>query len=360
MKICYSGGGTLGSVTPLLAIHETIQKEFSGSTALWVGTVDGPEKELIETYGIPFVSLRSGKLRRYLSLENITDIGHVVGGFFDARTLLKRERPDICVSAGGFVSVPLHIAAWTLGIPTWVHQQDVQTGLANQIMARFARKVTTALERSVSMFPKRKTEWLGNPLRNEVWQGDITRARTLFGLSGTKPVVFATGGGTGALRINQIIREAVPQLEDVCEIVHVTGSDPSRNPSSEAEQQFTHYHSYPFFTDEMKDAYAVADVIISRGGFGTITEIAAIKKPAILIPKPGHQEENVRFLADAGAVVLLHEDVSDGNLLTRKIEELLGDAALRADMTNKCAELLPIAQPKHIVQIVESLIARSR
>ncbi len=360
MNIIFSGGGTLGPVTPLLAIHETIKKSYPHSKFLWVGTARGPERTLVEKEGVRFVSLSAGKFRRYVSLWNITDLLRIIVGFFQSLRLLIKESPDLCISAGGFVSVPVHWAAWLLGIPTWIHQQDVRPGLANKLMAPMATVITTTLEESVSLFSANKTLWLGNPVRKELCMGDIRRAKKLFNVSGDLPIVFATGGGTGSMRVNQLVVQAVQHLSGTCEVIHLSGKERPQELVERAVQHFDYYQVHQFFTHEMKDAYAIASLVISRGGFGTLSEIAALGKPAILIPKPGHQEDNVRFLAEAGAVILVDETLSDGNRLAKIIKDVLADSERMIQMGRRLQEKLPIADEEQIQTIVDRLLTHKK
>ncbi len=361
MKIFFSGGGTLGPVTPLLAIHDVLSEYYPDATYEWFGTVNGVEKELIAKYHIPYTALSSGKLRRYWSLWNIIDIGRIIIGFFQAIVIMWRKNPDICISAGGYVSVPLHIAAWLFGVPTWIHQQDVRVGLANRLMAPTATLITTALEQSTKRFPRKKTVWLGNPVRPDILRGKREVAVHRFRLEKDMPVVFATGGGTGSLRVNQLIVEMVEHVQGMAQIIHVSGKE---RPQDTIEKALKHYgdsyHSYQFFTEEMKDAYAIADMVISRGGFGTLSELAALNKPSILIPKPGHQEENVRFLAEAGAVIIVDERTATGLFLAKTVRELLVDTKRRQAMGQKLGTLLPAAKPDAIRMIVDRLRLKKR
>ncbi|PIT86204.1 MAG: UDP-N-acetylglucosamine--N-acetylmuramyl-(pentapeptide) pyrophosphoryl-undecaprenol N-acetylglucosamine transferase [Candidatus Magasanikbacteria bacterium CG10_big_fil_rev_8_21_14_0_10_43_6] len=356
MKIIFSGGGTLGPVTPLLALHEMIAEEYTNASWYWVGTKRGPERELVEAKGIPFRTLSSGKFRRYISFWNVIDIFRVGIGFFQSVHFLWKENPDICISAGGFISVPVHWAAWLLGIPTWVHQQDVRVGLANKLMAPCATVVTTSLKGQVALFSKKKAVWLGNAVRREVFAGTKKEGLKRFALDGTLPVLFVTGGGTGSMRVNQLIVEAVQHLDGICQIIHLTGKERPQELIAPTDRQFSYYHPFVFFTEEMKDAYAVADLVISRGGFGTITEIAALGKPAILIPKPGHQEENVRMLRDADAVMVIDEQTSNGNHLARAIKEFFADAERASAMGKRLQGLLPPAKKSDALDILEKVL----
>ncbi|HBB37776.1 MAG: UDP-N-acetylglucosamine-N-acetylmuramyl- (pentapeptide) pyrophosphoryl-UDP N- acetylglucosamine transferase [Candidatus Magasanikbacteria bacterium GW2011_GWD2_43_18] len=358
MKVLFSGGGTLGPVTPLLAIWDVLQDAHPEAKAVWVGTKHGPEKSLVEKKDILFFTIPSSKLRRYFSPLNIIDVFKMIGAFFAALNLLLHERPDVCISAGGYTSVPVHWAAWWLGIPTWVHQQDVVVGLSNRIMARSATKITTALEASTTLFPKKKTIWLGNPIRKEILSGSKEAAMKQFNLNPTLPLIFVTGGGTGSLRVNQLVVEAVQHLKGFAQVIHLTGRDRPQELVQRAVKHFAYYQIFPFFTDEMKDVYAAADIIISRGGFGTITEIAALGKPAILIPKPGHQEQNVAYLAKADAAVIINETTADGNFLAKKIRELLESPVKKKELGARLQALLPQAAETKILVMFDSIIQK--
>lgn len=356
MKVLFSGGGTLGPVTPLLAVKDTIAAAYPDATFAWVGTKQGPERDIVAIHGIPFTTITSGKLRRYLSIMNLVDIAKITIGFFQACRMMLKHDPDICITAGGFVSVPIHLAAWLFGVKTWVHQQDVLPGLANTIMAKTATRVTTALEASVQHFPKRKTTWIGNPVRKEIFSGSFESAVERFQLNPTSPVVFATGGGTGSMRVNQLITEAVQHLNGHAQVIHLSGKERPQELVERAVKHFDYYQVHQFFTEEMPDAYAAADIVVSRGGFGTITELAALGKVAILIPKPGHQVENVKFLTDSGAAILVNEEIADGNFLAKIIRQLLENEQKMERMSATLKQMLPIASEEKILGVVDGLL----
>ncbi|MFA7244887.1 MAG: UDP-N-acetylglucosamine--N-acetylmuramyl-(pentapeptide) pyrophosphoryl-undecaprenol N-acetylglucosamine transferase [Candidatus Magasanikbacteria bacterium] len=356
MKVLFSGGGTLGPVTPLLAIRETIKENYSDLEFVWVGTKTGPEQKLVEENNVKFCSITSGKFRRYFSFLNIFDIFRIIAGFFQAFKILWRENPDMCISAGGFVSVPLHFAAWILGIPTWIHSQDIVIGLSSKLMAPLARVVTTSVEANVKNFKKKKTFWLGNPVRQDILQGSREEAYKIFSLKKDLPVVFATGGGTGSIRVNQMIVEAMGHLKDKIQIIHLSGRDRPQELVERAQKYFADYHVYQFFTSEMKHAYAVSDIVVSRGGFGTLSEIAALGKTAVIIPKPGHQVENVRFLEKNNSAILVNEVTSDGLFLAKIIKRILDDKEENNMLSNNLKRLLPVAKKQDILSIVEKLL----
>lgn len=356
MKVLFSGGYTLGPVTPLLAVKETIEEKDTDTKFLWVGSKTGPEKELIEKASIKFLAITSGKFRRYLSVVNIFDIFKVIIGFFQACKIMWKESPDMCISAGGFVSVPVHLAAWVFGIPTWIHQQDIRVGLSNRIMAPLARVITTSVEKNTKEFSKKKTSWLGNPVRQDILQGDVQKAREMFGLKADLPVVFATGGGTGSAKVNQMIVEAMQHLTGFVQIIHLSGKERPQEFVERAQKHFSDYHGYRFFTTEMKHAYAVADIVVSRGGFGTLSEIAALGKVAIIIPKTGHQEDNVDFLVENRAAISVSEVTSSGLELAKIIRGLLTNQDEQKSLSKSLQAILPVAKKTSILDIVEKLI----
>jgi len=355
MKILFSGGGTLGPVTPLLAIKEALDTHDKTFEYLWIGTKDGPEKELILGRQIPFFTIASGKFRRYWSFLNFLDIFKIIFGGLQSFIFLLREKPDVCISAGGFTSVPVHFGAWMLGIPTWIHQQDIRVGLANRLMSKVAKVITVSTGKLEFAFNKKKVYVLGNPVREDLLHGDKEHANEVFSLDKNLPVVFSMGGGTGSMKINKIMVEAMVHLEGICNVIHLTGKERPQEMVEQAKNIYKNYKSFQFFTNEMKDAYAVADMIVTRGGFGSLTEIAVLEKAAIVIPKPGHQVENVSFLKKENAVVLLPEETTDGNVLAGKIKELLLDKQKREELGKKIHTLLPRANEYDILHVLLSV-----
>ncbi|HOX61040.1 MAG TPA: UDP-N-acetylglucosamine--N-acetylmuramyl-(pentapeptide) pyrophosphoryl-undecaprenol N-acetylglucosamine transferase [Candidatus Magasanikbacteria bacterium] len=360
MKIIFSGGFTLGPVTPLLALADLIRREFPEAEFLWIGTIGGPEKEMVERRGIQFVGIPSGKIRRYLSLKNISDLYRIHHGYVVSKRILRKFKPDICITAGGFVSVPLHFAAKRLGIATWVHQQDLRLGFANKLMIPFARVFTVALEKNINVFPGKSAEWIGNPVRDEILHGDGERARTRFGIAPGRPVLFALGGGTGSTTVNRIVAEAVPHLAEFCDVLHLAGRDRPKDICEKTAEHFSHYHFFDYFDGEMADAYALADVVVCRAGFGTLTELSALRKTAILVPDEGHQEDNAKLFTEAGAAVVVDERVADGNYLANIVRELLIDKQSCQSMSVKWSNVLPITMSETVARILRRTIGDER
>jgi UDP-N-acetylglucosamine--N-acetylmuramyl-(pentapeptide) pyrophosphoryl-undecaprenol N-acetylglucosamine transferase len=350
MKILFSGGGTLGPVTPLLAIVETLRarKNAADFEFAWIGTERGVELPYIRRAGITLYTIPSGKLRRYFSTKNFTDIIQLAKGFFQARAILREFGPDVVVTAGGFVSVPVHFAAWTLGIPSVVHQQDVIVGLANRLMAIVAAKITVSTEGHTKKFSAKKAVYTGNPVRPSVLDGSREKGIELFKLGGDRATVFIFGGGTGAENINHTVEQLVKDCAGMFQIVHLTGSN-----RIQPQVANNFYHPYPFFIGEMSHAYAAADVIVSRAGFNAISEIAAWGKPAILIPIHGsHQEANAQFVVDAGGAVMLDESTLGAADLYEKIRVLLTDEQMYKQQSDALLGLFP----KDAVEKVADLI----
>jgi UDP-N-acetylglucosamine--N-acetylmuramyl-(pentapeptide) pyrophosphoryl-undecaprenol N-acetylglucosamine transferase len=354
-KIILSGGGTLGPVVPLLAVAEMYKAEAPDTVFVWVGTSRGPERSLVEEAHIPFIALSAGKWRRYFSLLNITDTFKILVAFFHSLIILTKEKPSAVVSCGGFVSVPLHLAAAVLGIPAWVHQQDVRLGLANKIMFPFAKKITTAIRDTVGGLPEKKTEWIGNPVR-DLSVLDVRESRKKFGIPEGAPVVLALGGGTGSTSINMSVAEALPHLPNNWHVIHLVGKDRPKESAEKAAQVFKNYHVFPFLTDQMKDAYAVADVVLARAGFATLSELAMLKKAAIIMPMYGtHQEDNAREFADKEAIYLLPKGEGIGIVLANMLKELMADPAKRAKLGEALHRELPNTESKTIAKIMNEL-----
>ncbi len=356
MKIIFSGGGTLGPVTPLLAIFEIYKKHNPKAEFVWVGTAEGPEKEIVEHYKIPFFVIGAGKWRRYFSWLNFLDIFKVFIGFFQSILLLWHEKPDLLISAGGFVSVPLHWAGAFLGIPSWIHQQDVRPGLAIKTMVPVAKKITTSLEETLSFFPTKKTEWIGSPMRN-LSKSSRVEALTSLGIpASAEVVIFALGGGTGSHSINQIIIEALPSWPKKWHVIHLTGKERPDELHLRASHTFSNYHVYSFFVSEMASAYSAADVVVARAGFGTLTELGFFSKPSIIMPMPKtHQEENVEFLEKKGAAIRFHQGIDTGLKLAHLVSMLIQDKKKSALLGENLHHLIPTASSNKIIEIVDVL-----
>lgn len=319
MTILFSGGGTLGPVMPLLATADTLKRTHPEVKLLFVGTHDGVEEAVVLAHGIRFIPMIAAKLQRYATIRLLFQPFIFLVSLVVASPIILKEKPSIVIAAGGFVSVPLHIIAWIAGIPSIVHQQDFEVGLANKLMAPLATLVTTVFPETVALFNQKKTFHIGNPIRRILTQGDSDRAIARFHLEAGIPTVLIFGGGTGALRVNVMVSEIVGELCHTVQILHVTGSGkntivPRLMPRD--TQYKARYHVFEFLMDEeMADAYAIADLVVARAGLSSISEIAALGKASILIPiHDNHQEYNAQYVAQRGGALVFDERESSAGL----------------------------------------------
>lgn len=370
--IIFAGGGSLGPVTPLLAVAENLQRQGNHSLA-FIGTVQGPEEKLAAEAGLPFYSVESGKFRRYFDVRNLTDPLKTFRGFKEAFDLLSRLRPRVVVSAGAYVAVPIVWAARMRRIPVVIHQQDVHVGLANRLMRPFAKHIFVALEESLSDFPRKKTEWIGNPVRKSLLQGDFEHAKKLFSLDTALPTVLVIGGGTGSLSLNRVLDQSLPVLLKYCNVIHSAGKgrnlfqDPHLQEKHEggdvlasdgAEQSlYSRYHAMELLTDEMKHAYAASDLVVCRAGMGTLTELAALSKPALVIPLPDtHQEENAAYFARRDAVMTLSQKQLTPELLVSHIRALLENDAKRKKLSRNIHTLHREDSAKRFADYLQQIV----
>lgn len=277
-KIILTGGGTAGHVTPNIALLPALRE--AGFDAEYIGSYNGMEKDLIEKEGIPYHGISSGKLRRYFDWKNFSDPFRVIHGYGQARSLLKHIKPAIVFSKGGFVSVPVVLAARSLHIPAILHESDMTPGLANRIAMKGAVKICCNFPETVRYLPEGKGVLTGSPIRQELLHGDRQKALEFTGLTGSKPILLIIGGSLGSVFINNAVRGAIDGLLERFEIIHLCGKgnlDPSLNDRPG-------YVQYEYISKELPDLFAAADLVISRAGANAICELLALHKPNILIP----------------------------------------------------------------------------
>ncbi|MBI2411290.1 MAG: UDP-N-acetylglucosamine--N-acetylmuramyl-(pentapeptide) pyrophosphoryl-undecaprenol N-acetylglucosamine transferase [Candidatus Kerfeldbacteria bacterium] len=339
MKILFAGGGTLGSVSPLLALVPQLRKR--GAQMTFVGTRRGPERLFVEKEGLRFVWITAPKFRRYFSWRYLFVPAELLLSLCQSLWLLLRVRPNIIVSAGGFVSVPIIWVGWLLRIPSVIHQQDIQVTLSNKLVQPVVKKITVAFEDSLKYFPHRKTEWIGNPVR------DLTPTTDSIHLDAKFPTVLIFGGGTGATAINELVSE---QLCDFANVIHVTGSgrigkmQPIHHPR---------YHGYELLGEEMKEALHKADIVVARAGLGTISELAALGKPAIIIPIPGtHQEQNAAMLQQHHATIIINQQTMTTHAFNAAIHELLQDSHRQKELRHAISTLHKFTSTKALVVMI--------
>lgn len=351
MRIILAGGGTGGSVSPLIAISQELKKQLPEAEFLFIGTKKGvPEKKLCKMYTIPFKSIFSGKLRRYISFRNIIDPFFIFVGFIQSFFIILKFRPRAIVSAGGFVAVPVSFAGWLLHIPVFAHQQDIIPGLSNKLITPFAKKITVSFEKSLNDFPNKKTVVTGNPVRMHVLAGNKERAREIFNLEEKLPTVLVIGGGTGALRINTLIAQIIPDLAQFCQIIHITG-----NKLDKGVYASNRYHQYEFLKTDISHAYAIADLVISRAGMGVLSELATLSKPCIIIPIPNsHQENNAAYFNEHKAGIVLDQKTLTSQVLLDNIHSLVSSDDKRAVLSLNISKLGHSDAAKNIAELVRT------
>lgn len=339
-----SGGGTGGSVTPLLAVAEVLLAGRKDLEVVFVGTKQGPEKEMVAAFVGPrplrFIPLSGGKWRRYFSWRNFFDLFRIGVAFFQAFQILRIEKPDVVVSAGSFVSVPLVWAAAFKKIPILIHQQDVRPGLANRLMAPFARAITVTFEKSLIDYGP-KAVLIGNPIKDlSSYQENLAATRQKYQLGSQEPLLLVIGGGTGARAVNEIFFQIGVEANRDYRIIHLTGT--GKLPGQEVKKFPGNYQLLEFLPhEEVLALLAAADLVVSRAGLGVLSELAALKKASIIIPMPqSHQEDNAVLVKQAGAAVVFKQAEADPMVLKQAIHELLSDPEKRAVLSQKISRLI--------------------
>ncbi|MEK7458829.1 MAG: UDP-N-acetylglucosamine--N-acetylmuramyl-(pentapeptide) pyrophosphoryl-undecaprenol N-acetylglucosamine transferase [Patescibacteria group bacterium] len=339
-----TGGGTLGSVTPLLAIAAELRKRDAHTVVSWVGTPNGPERLVVESNRIAFYSLSSPKLNRYKKwLWPLLPFGLAVS-VVRAFSLLRTLRPAMVFTAGSFVSVPVVLAAWVLRIPVWVHQLDVQPGVANKIMAYFAKRISVTFDETAVAFPSKKTLVVGGMFRHALRLGDKQTAVTRYGFDATLPTVLVMGGGTGAVQINDAMATLRRDMVTHANVLHLVGRGKML---SALEEQGQNYTALEFLNEGMADAYAAADIVVCRSGLGTICELAALGKPAIIIPFHSFEFPNAKALEERNAAEVLW--YMTPQILSQAITRLLEHPERRDELSKNVRALFALNADERIV-----------
>ena len=320
-RIVLTGGGTAGHVTPNLALLPSLKE--AGYEITYMGSYDGIEKRLIEDFDIPYVGIATGKFRRYLDVKNLTDPFRVIKGYGEARKFLKEYQPDVVFSKGGFVSVPVVRAAASLKIPCIIHESDMTPGLANRLCFPVAEKICCNFPETFDMLPEKKAVLTGTPIRAELAQGSRLAGLEMCGFTANKPVIMVIGGSLGAANVNKAVRDALPKLLQRYQVVHLCGRDKLDNLLLTTPG----YKQFEYLKAELKDIFAMADIVISRAGANAICELLALRKPNILIPLPasssrGDQLLNAQSFEAQGFSLVLHEDDMTTALLLEKVDHL--------------------------------------
>ncbi len=313
-KIVLTGGGTAGHVTPNIALIPHLKE--AGYEIYYIGSKGGMEEELINKTGVPYYGISSGKLRRYLDKKNFSDIFRVVKGIFQAKRLIKKIKPDVVFSKGGFVAVPVVIGAAMNRVRVVCHESDITPGLANKLAMPFATAVCTTFPEAVKHIKDNKGIYTGTPIRDMLFEGDRKRGLEFCSFSGNKPVLLIMGGSQGSVKVNTAVRELLDKLLPKYDIIHLCG----KGNMDESLKDKTGYRQFEYISDELPDIFACSDMVISRAGSNAICEFLALHKPMLLIPlgknaSRGDQILNAQSFKKQGfAEVLDEEKMTKGSL----------------------------------------------
>ena len=307
-KIAFTGGGTVGHVSVNLSLIPTALEK--GHQVFYIGSKSGIEREMIESQisNIKYYPISSGKLRRYVSFENAKDVFKVLKGILDARRVLKKEKPDLLFSKGGFVSVPVVIAARSLNIPTIIHESDLTPGLANKISLKFSKKIYTTFEDTLKYLPKDKADFVGATIREDLKEGNQQKGYEITGFDSDKKVLLVMGGSLGSKKLNDIIRENLEALLHDYQIIHLTG----HGLVDESYKQ-KGYIQYEFVKEELTHLLSITDTVVSRAGSNAIYEFLTLRIPMLLIPlgldqSRGDQIDNAKYFESKGYGKMIPED----------------------------------------------------
>ena len=308
-KIVLTGGGTAGHVTPNLALLPYLKQE--GYEVIYIGSQNGIERTLIEAEGIPYYGISTG---------NLKDVFKVLKGISEAKRLLKKLKPDLVFSKGGFVAVPVVLGAKKNHIPVIIHESDITPGLANKIAMPSARVICATFPEALQYVPKGKGVHTGTPIRKELFEGEREKGLSACGFSGEKPVLLMMGGSLGAVKLNDCLREILPELTKTFDIIHLCG----KGNLDEGLQNRTDYKQFEYVSEGLNDLFAAADFVVSRAGSNSISEFLALKKPSLLIPlsaraSRGDQILNAASFEKQGFARVLDEDEMTAETMKKEI-----------------------------------------
>ena len=350
-RILLTGGGTAGHVTPNIALLPILREH--DYDIHYMGSYNGIEKRLIEDFDIPYYGIATGKLRRYFDPRNFSDPFRVIAGYLEAKKIIKTIKPDVVFSKGGFVSVPVVRAAASLGIPCVIHESDMTPGLANKLCIPAASKICCNFPETLQDLPPKKAVLTGSPIREELSKGDRVAGLDLCGFTANKPVIMVVGGSQGSAAVNEAVRSALPKLLIDFQVVHLCGKDKVDNLLLTTNG----YKQFEYIKAEMKDIFAMADLVISRAGANAICELLSLKKPNILIPLPtngsrGDQILNANSFATQGFSIVIDEEYLDADMLVDKVHELYFNRQSYIDAMSRSTQTDSI---KTIFSLIESV-----
>ena len=382
--VVFTGGGTGGHVFPGFAVAEELGTRY-GVEIVWIGSRRGIERRLVEERGLRYSWVFVGKLRRYFSLQNLVDAARLPAGVLMAIFRLWRMKPAVVFSKGGFVAVPVVIAAAVLRIPVVAHESDYDPGLATRISARFAVKVLVPYQESVEFFDgaiRDRVVVTGNPVRAAVAAGDAQRGRRLLGMSGARPIVLFLGGSLGSAQINELLECVLDRLLESCDVVHQTGAHQTGAHQTGAHQTGAHqahalhdgrsvaagrkgaYYHTPFFAEEFPDVLAAADLVVSRAGAGTVWENFTAGKAAVLVPlgaagSRGDQLRNAELCRARGAAKVLEPNEATPERLLSTLLALIHNHTEREQLARRARAMAVPEAAARIAEIVDRQVGES-
>lgn len=320
-KIVLTGGGTAGHVTPNLALTQLLKNQ--GWDIEYIGSVEGIEKNIVADAGIKYHGIKSGKLRRYFSIENFTDPFKIIAGVFQAYSLIKKIKPSVVFSKGGFVTVPVIIGSYLNRVPVIIHESDMTPGLANKISIPMAKKVCVSFPETLKHLKSDKGIYTGTPIRTEILKGDKAKGYSICGFNTEKPVLLIIGGSLGSEFINNSIRSIIDDLLKEFQIIHVCGKG---NYKSEFDNK-KGYKQFEYVNSELADLFAITDIIVARAGSNSLFEFLNLRKPNLLIPlskkaSRGDQILNAESFEKSGYSKVIQEEDITGDKLLEAINQL--------------------------------------
>lgn len=320
-KIILTGGGTAGHVTPNIALIPELEKR--GYEIHYIGSKDGIEKKLMEDFDIPYYGISSGKLRRYFDVKNFTDPVRIIKGYSEAAKLIKKIEPDVIFSKGGFVTVPVVLAAKRKKVPCVLHESDLSPGLANKLCIPSATAICANFPETLSHLPEEKAHLTGSPIRRELFSGNRLKGLDFCGFHAGKPVILVIGGSLGSVCVNEAVQGVLPQLLEKFQVIHLCG----KGKLDEELQDTEGYVQFEYIQKELCDLLDAADLVISRAGANAICELLALHKPNILIPlslnaSRGDQILNAESFEKQGFSYVIREEELTGEKLLDAVNEV--------------------------------------
>lgn len=358
-RVLLAGGGTMGSVSPLFAIVETLKLPKPDLSVLLVGTKNGPEGSAAKKHNIAFRPIFAAKLRRYWSWQNFLAPFLFFAALVQAVSVVVNYRPNLIIGAGGFVQVPVIVVAWIFRIPILIHQQDVDPTLSNTICAPLASKITVTFQHSIKDFYQgfglfyhkaNKVVWTGNPVSSKLFQVNHEEARKYFNFQSNFPVILIVGGSSGASGINSLISNSVGKLVEFSEVIHAKG------PNDKIKFDHPNYHQYEFI-ERMDLAYEVSTLVVSRAGLSSISELSALAKPSIIIPMPdSHQEDNAAILWAKQAAVVIDQKTTDPQEFIQEVRKVLLSGEKQKELSTNISMLMPDKSAEKVVEVIQEIL----